>query len=69
MAAINNSHLSSSLDDFLEPLRINLDKIQALSQSFLETFEHLSEESPNQFLPTPISESILRPVSQSARGW
>ncbi|KAK7403132.1 hypothetical protein QQX98_011122 [Neonectria punicea] len=57
-----------SIRDFLGPLDLDLDKAHALSQAFLRTFEKLALESPNQFLPTPITESILRPAHEGTQG-
>lgn len=56
------------LEHFLQPLRIDLDKAHVLSRRFLQAFETLSAESTDQFLPTPISESILRPVGKRGHG-
>ena len=56
------------LDDFLGPLRVDLDKINSLCDLFLRNFQQLSAESTDQFLPTPISDSILRPVSERGQG-
>ncbi|KAK3307563.1 uncharacterized protein B0T15DRAFT_182400 [Chaetomium strumarium] len=54
--------LAPSLDDFLQPLAIDARKVLELSHEFASTFRRLSAESLDQFLPTPISESILRPA-------
>lgn len=56
------------LGEYLDPLRIDLDRIVKLSDRFLETFGKLAAESKEQFLPTPISDSLLRPVSKTGRG-
>ncbi|KAF4126799.1 Hexokinase [Geosmithia morbida] len=45
-----------------------VDMIHDLSSRFLTTFAHLSAESTNQFLPTPISDAILRPVGRRGSG-
>jgi hypothetical protein len=58
-----------SIEEFLEPLYVDIDKINRLSQLFLETFEKLAAGSENQFLPTPISEAILRPEAKRKQGW
>lgn len=58
----------TALDQFLKPLHVDVDKIHQLSQRFLVNFERLSAESTSQFLATPISESILRPVSKRGSG-
>ncbi|PNY29674.1 Phosphotransferase [Tolypocladium capitatum] len=56
------------LDDLLLPFRIDIAKCHVLSQRFLANFAHLAAESQEQFLPTPISESILRPVADRGHG-
>ncbi|KAM0342849.1 hypothetical protein ACHAPU_009213 [Fusarium lateritium] len=60
------SHLS--IEEFLEPLSVDIEKINKLSQLFLQTFEKLAADSDNQFLPTPISEAILRPEAKRKQG-
>ncbi|KAH7328135.1 hypothetical protein B0I35DRAFT_448087 [Stachybotrys elegans] len=60
--------LDPLLDHFLGPLRIDLDLVHKLSRDFTSTFEYLAAESASQFLPTPISESILRPVGHVGSG-
>ena len=49
-----------SIEGFLQPLSINVDKIHSLARAFARTYERLAAESLEQFLPTPISESVLR---------
>jgi Mn-dependent DtxR family transcriptional regulator len=56
------------LDTFLQPMNIDAEKCHALSDRFLHKFVQLSAESLEQFLPTPISESILRPIADHGRG-
>ncbi|KAG6039826.1 hypothetical protein E4U41_002072 [Claviceps citrina] len=56
------------LDDFLRPMSIDVEKCHVLSQAFTQTFMRLAAESLDQFLPTPISESILRPVADRSGG-
>lgn len=56
------------LGAFLEPMSIDVQKCHVLSERFLQNFTHLSAESLDQFLPTPISESILRPVEDYGHG-
>ncbi|KFA67812.1 hypothetical protein S40285_06969 [Stachybotrys chlorohalonatus IBT 40285] len=56
------------LGDFLKPLGIGHDTVYELYEGFVRAFEKLAEESTTQFLPTPISESILRPVGQCGSG-
>jgi len=53
--------LSPPLQDFLLPLNIDSPKILELAVDLCQTFKKLAAESENQFLPTPISESILSP--------
>ncbi len=57
---------TESLLQFLQPLAIDLPKIIALAAGLHKTFKSLAAESENQFLPTPISDSTLRP--SAARG-
>lgn len=54
---------------FLDPLRIDIDTVDSLSHAFLKNFEALALESENQFLPTPVLESILRPATSKGTGW
>ncbi|KAI0852632.1 hexokinase-7 [Daldinia vernicosa] len=60
--------MKSSVQDFLEPLSVDEAKAHALSLEFYRTFQNLSANSLNQFLPTPISESILRPTAGREKG-
>ncbi|KAL1869855.1 hypothetical protein Daus18300_005315 [Diaporthe australafricana] len=57
-----------SLDDFLRPLRMPDGKVLELSRELVDTFSFLSDKSDNQFLPTPISESLLRRIDKTDRG-
>ncbi|KAG8166903.1 hypothetical protein KVR01_002592 [Diaporthe batatas] len=57
-----------SLDDFLQPLRLTDQTVLKLSQELFIKFSELSTESDNQFLPTPISESLLRRIDLADRG-
>ncbi|KAF4971910.1 hypothetical protein FSARC_1415 [Fusarium sarcochroum] len=57
-----------SIEEFLEPFSVDIDKINLLSQHFLQAFEKLAADSENQFLPTPISEAILRPEAKRSQG-
>ncbi|KAM0325898.1 hypothetical protein ACHAQA_007201 [Verticillium albo-atrum] len=56
------------LQAFLQPLHIDLDTVHKLSHAFYQNFIHLAAHDLTQFLPTPISESILRPVGKGAHG-
>ncbi|KAF9872276.1 hexokinase family protein [Colletotrichum karsti] len=58
----------SALQDFLQPLHVDVQKIHTLSRLFYSNFKDLALNAHDQFLPTPISESILRPVSQHGHG-
>lgn len=58
----------SALQQFLQPLQVDNHKIHTLSRLFYSNFRDLAINAHDQFLPTPISESILRPVSQTGRG-
>lgn len=57
-----------SLDEFLSPLRIDDRTVLELSRDMSRTFTELSANSETQFLPTPISESLLRRVNGADRG-
>lgn len=59
---------SQTIDKFLEPLDVDLCKLSSLSESFMQNFDTLAAESKEQFLGTPVSESILRSVSQHGHG-
>lgn len=52
-----------SVDEFLSPLHIDDTLVLNLSREMTKTFIDLSATSQAQFLPTPISESLLRRVS------
>lgn len=52
----------SPLEAFLRPLDVDLKRIIELTNDFTETFTQLAAHSLDQFLATPISESILRPA-------
>ncbi|KAI8153576.1 Hexokinase-1 [Colletotrichum sp. SAR 10_70] len=58
----------SALQDFLQPLRVDNQTVHTLSRLFYSNFKDLALNAHDQFLPTPISESILRPVTQRGRG-
>jgi hypothetical protein len=64
MAAIDMGSTNAELDKFLKPLpAINPKLVLKLAKELGATFKRLSTESKEMFLPTPISESILRPVA------
>lgn len=50
------------LEDFLQPLSIDIPKAHSLARSFCATYTRLAAESQDQFLPTPVSDSVLRPT-------
>ncbi|PHH64806.1 hypothetical protein CDD81_3872 [Ophiocordyceps australis] len=56
------------VDDYLAPFDIDVEKCNLLSHRFLATFAALAAESHQQFLPTPISESILQPIADHGHG-
>ncbi|KAI3329798.1 major facilitator superfamily domain-containing protein [Ustulina deusta] len=60
--------MTPQLEHFLEPLHVNVTKAHVLAHELSRTFRHLAAESSTQFLPTPISESILRPTRGRERG-
>ncbi|TVY46188.1 Hexokinase [Lachnellula occidentalis] len=50
-----------SLDEFLAPLAVDVSKLHSLAKSLCYTFTQLARESQDQFLSTPISDTVLRP--------
>jgi hypothetical protein len=52
---------SPSLQDFLQPLSIDLPTVIALAAGLSKAYRRLAAESDNQFLSTPISDSTLSP--------
>lgn len=56
------------IDDFLQPLRMDVATVHQLSHEFCQTFQDLAAESLDQFLPTPITEHMLRPTAGSEKG-
>jgi hypothetical protein len=52
---------SPSLQDFLQPLSIDLTRVIVLAASLSKAYRRLAAESDNQFLSTPISDSTLSP--------
>ena len=57
-----------TIEEFLSPLHMDINKVHTLSQHFLTTFEALAARSKNQFLSTPIFESLLRPNGERRQG-
>lgn len=60
--------MTTNFDDFLRPLHIDAATVQELSRELCEAFKRLAAESPDQFLPTPITESVLRPTAGNEKG-
>ncbi|KAI1279080.1 major facilitator superfamily domain-containing protein [Xylaria sp. FL0933] len=60
--------MTPELEHFLEPMHVDVTKAHVLAHELYQTFRHLAAESLTQFLPTPISESILRPTEGRERG-
>lgn len=59
---------TADIHRFLEPLSIDVDRSYELSRKFLANFRHLAANSRDQWLPTPISESILRHLTGQGAG-
>ncbi|ETS82750.1 hypothetical protein PFICI_04626 [Pestalotiopsis fici W106-1] len=57
-----------AIEEFLRPLHLDVATAHQLSREFHQTFRYLAAESQDQFLPTPITESILRPTAGSEKG-
>ncbi|KAI1419249.1 major facilitator superfamily domain-containing protein [Xylaria sp. FL1777] len=62
------AQMTPELEHFLRPMHIDGTKAHVLAHELYQTFQHLAAESLTQFLPTPISESILRPTGGRERG-
>ncbi|KAI1435357.1 hexokinase-7 [Xylaria sp. CBS 124048] len=60
--------MTSELERFLRPIHIDNSKAHVLAHELHETFKELAAQSLTQFLPTPISESILRPKGGGEKG-
>ncbi|ORY65205.1 hexokinase-7 [Pseudomassariella vexata] len=60
--------MRSDVENFLRPLRIDVPMVHRLSQELYKSFKKLATESKIQFLPTPITESILRPAAGCEKG-
>ena len=58
---------TSGIERFLQPLYIDIPKIHSLARAFAKTFERLAAESVDQFLSTPIPESVLRQGNEKGR--
>ncbi len=58
----------ADMANFLQPLHMDVETAAALSREFHKTFQRLAAESMEQFLPTPIAESILRPKAGQEKG-
>ncbi|KIH88899.1 hexokinase family protein [Sporothrix brasiliensis 5110] len=58
---------SPGLEAFLQRIRVDEELVYKLSCEFSSTFTHLAAESMDQFLPTPITESILLPFSRNRK--
>lgn len=56
------------MGDFLRPLHMDTKTAVALSRELHGTFQRLAADSMEQFLPTPIAESILRPKAGQEKG-
>ncbi|KAJ2971488.1 hypothetical protein NQ176_g7661 [Zarea fungicola] len=54
------------LEKFLKPIQINLQTCNALTSGFYDCFKALAANPTDQFLATPISDSILRPIADAA---
>lgn len=68
MTDMEDTTMKSGIEVLLEALHIDVAKAHALSHEMCQAFQHLSTDSLDQFLPTPISESILRPTEGSEKG-
>jgi len=60
-ALFSMASTTSDIELFLQPLYIDIPKVHSLARAFASTFAYLALESLDQFLSTPISDSVLRP--------
>ncbi|KAI1823616.1 hexokinase-7 [Xylaria intraflava] len=60
--------VTPELENFLRPLHIDVTTAHVLAHELHQTFQQLAADSLAQFLPTPISESILRPTGGGEKG-
>ena len=60
--------MTHDIEGFLKPLYMDSAKAHAMSREYAHTFRRLAAESKDQFLPTPISEGILRPEAGQEKG-
>lgn len=56
------------IQEFLTPLHVDDELVLELSRDMSKTFTRLAANSESQFLPTPISESLLRRVDDGDSG-
>lgn len=59
---------ATNIDEFLRPLRIDTLTAYRLARELCTTFKRLAAESNDQFLPTPVTETILRLPAGDERG-
>ncbi|KAK4226170.1 hypothetical protein QBC38DRAFT_235629 [Podospora fimiseda] len=57
----------TNLTDFLAPFSIDTKTVHSLSHKFTFNFQKVAAESETQFLPTPITESILQSSSSTVQ--
>ncbi|KAI0396261.1 MFS general substrate transporter [Xylariaceae sp. FL0594] len=60
--------MTPELESFLRHFLVDVAKAHQLAHELHHAFRGLAAESLDQFLPTPISESILRPTKGSEKG-
>jgi len=59
---------TSLIDSFLQPFETGPSRVEELAREFALVFKELSANSHDQFLATPISESMLRPDTGGTSG-
>lgn len=59
---------TSPIDSFLKPFETGPSRVEELAREFALVFTELSANSHDQFLATPISESMLRPNTGRTSG-
>ncbi|PKS09236.1 hypothetical protein jhhlp_003850 [Lomentospora prolificans] len=66
-ALLERKSTPTPLAQFLSAFHVDSEKIHTLTREFEATFRHLAAKSQNQFLPTPILTSLLRPIGDLRR--
>lgn len=63
-ATLAEAKPTTPLGRALSAFVVSSDKLHALTREFEVTFRRLAAEAENQFLPTPISSTLLAPIAE-----